>query len=190
MGAGLSPHAAAAALAEVRPLCTRVLYTCTRTPPPCPSSPCRAAPGIWGEIRLWPASSGVSRLPRGGGAGLGDGEEREGIPRGPRRALESMLSKGKGCRLEKQRSQRLRAESEVLRPVDIHSTDIGPSFREPLTLMRGQTYCEILWRRAHRENCSEPGFFKEKRFSRLSGGRGAEAGSAWCLLGGRAPLAV
>ena len=57
--------------------------------------------------------------------------------------------------------------------------------------MRGQTYCEILWRRAHRENCSEPGFFKEeKRFARLSIGGGAEAGSAWCLSGGGAPLAV
>ena len=66
---------------------------------------------------------GVSRLPRGGGAGLGDGEEREGIPRGPRRALGSLLSKGKSCRLEKQCSQRLRAENEVLGPVDIHSSE-------------------------------------------------------------------
>ena len=40
-----------------------------------------------------------------------------------------------------------------------------------MTLMRGQTYCEILWR-AHRDNCSEPGFFQEeKRFARLNRGR-------------------
>lgn len=36
VGAGLSPHAAAAALAEVRPLCTRVLYTRTPHPDPAP----------------------------------------------------------------------------------------------------------------------------------------------------------
>lgn len=67
VGAGLSPHAAAAALSEVRPPCAHVVYT--RTPRPCPLSPCWAVSGIWREIRPGPSGPESADFPEEEGQG-------------------------------------------------------------------------------------------------------------------------
>lgn len=97
VGAGLSPHAAAAALTEVRPLCTRVVYTRTRTPQPCPSSPCRAAPGIWGEMRLWPASPESADFPEEEGQGWEMGRRGRASPGVPGGLWEVCLAREKAA---------------------------------------------------------------------------------------------
>ena len=127
VGAGLSPHAAAAALSEVRPHRARVVYT--RTPRPCPLSPCWAVSGIWREIRPGPAGPESADFPQEEGPG---GETRGVGGSGGRscRALGSLLSEGRGrCRLETRHSQSLRAESGVLGPVHSPSPE-APARRQ------------------------------------------------------------
>lgn len=70
MGAGLSPHASAAALPAVRPLCARVEHTCTHmlTHRLCPSLMLGNARGLErNQTRAcqWRTQVGLPRLPRG-----------------------------------------------------------------------------------------------------------------------------
>ena len=78
-------------------VCTCVVYAHAH-PDPAPHPHARQHQGSGEKSGCGlPAQSQPTSQRRRGRAG----RQREGVPRGPRRALGSLLSKGKGCRLEK-----------------------------------------------------------------------------------------